>query len=824
MKEKLKQLNTTRGWLWCAIILSFFINIMFIRGSYMIFLSTDEQAPFAVAALLNGVDWSPTTSNMAYYSYGYAFVLAPLYWLTSSAKSLYQAAVVVNALMAAAIVPIAWSIGKKMNRKLSDKVMVVIAFCVAHYSCIIVRSHLALYEMTLIFVTWMLTWLYFSMEEKPKFWKYGLFGLLLIYGYMVHQRMLGIVLAGGLTLFIHFLKLLKEKKGKNAVKYFVMAVVAVAVIFIVHRYCKVLFKDSLWKGSATGDTNDFASLGNRFDKYLTRQGFNSLIKEIFGQLYYMGVATFLIGFVGAFCMLRTNLQTLLAFFSRKREMPEYSMSHLFILMAFGASFGISVMFMGGGTVRADYLIYGRYIEMTFGPILLMGLLHLVSSEEKPALFSLLSLLGLSVCSLITDYSFGNVRYVEFSHVSCIGVSIFHHDGYYHVYEGMLWAIGIFTVAFLLLRKGKERLQLLTLVLIAGSWTYIGGKMLREVVQPAQKCTYEYNWLLDARDEGTEDWPVYYTGPNGKTYEAPFIQYLMQDQVLQYIDISELHTLEGDHYVINKHSPVEMQEGYTLMGCSNEVFIYKHDGSERDDVIELPVEMFQSITGEHTEEGLVNSKPGFLMYGPYLTLIAGTYEVEIQYEVLSDSASGYFDMATGDVTHAAAYFAESECDENGIYTAKMRTCMIETWVRTEIRCYVESGQIRILGAKISWVDDMIDVPLSLYTTDLGDEDEFGVTNTAPGTLFAGPYITWYQGNYTIRIQYDVLSDDLEGSFAIYSDKNLLDEAGIAAGGNMGVSELTLTVGSEPMKKMDLQCEVTSGQIRITNVTILREMEE
>ena len=57
MKEKLKQLNTTRGWLWCAIILSFFINIMFIRGSYMIFLSTDEQAPFAVAALLNGVDW-----------------------------------------------------------------------------------------------------------------------------------------------------------------------------------------------------------------------------------------------------------------------------------------------------------------------------------------------------------------------------------------------------------------------------------------------------------------------------------------------------------------------------------------------------------------------------------------------------------------------------------------------------------------------------------------------------------------------------------------------------------------------------------------------
>lgn len=822
MKEKLKQLNTTKGWLWCATILSFFINIMFIQGSYMIFLSTDEQAPFAVAALLNGVDWSPTTSNLAYYSYGYAFVLAPIYWLTNSAKALYQGAVLVNGLMAAAIVPIAWSIGKKMNRSLSDKLLIGVAFCVAHYSCIIVRAHLALYEMTLILVTWLLVWVYFSMEEKPKLWKYALFGVLLIYGYMVHQRMLGIVLAGGVTLFVHVVKFIKEKKGKTAAKYFVAAAVAVVVIFVLHRYCKDMFKTALWKGSSTANTNDFEGLSGRFDKYLTRQGFNSLIKEIFGQLYYMGAATFLIGFLGAFYLLRTNLQTLLAFFSKKKEMPQYAMSYLFILMAFGASFGVSVMFMAGGTQRADFLIYGRYIEMTFGPILLMGLLAMLSKEEKPALFSLLSVLGLVICTMVTDYSFGNTRYVEFSQVSCIGVAVFRYDGYYHVYEATIWAIGIFTAAFLLLRKAQEKLQLLTLVLVAGSWTYIGGKTLREVIQPAQKCTYEYNWLLDARDEGTEDWPVYYTGPSGKTYEAPFIQYLMNDEVLQYIDISELGTLEGDYYVINKHSPVEMQEGYTLKGCSNEVFIYKHDGSVRDDVIELPVSMFQTMAGEHTEEGLVNRKPGVLMYGPYLTLIAGTYEVEIQYEILSDSATGYFDMATGDVTHAANYLTENECDENGIYTAKMQTCLIETWVRTEIRCFMQSGQIRVLGAKISWVDDMIDVPLSLYRTELGVEDENGVVNTAPGTLFAGPHNTWFRGKYEIQITYEALSDDLAGNFAIISAHTTLDELTIDKDANMAV--LYVEVGNDPMKYMDLHCDITSGQIRITNVTILREMEE
>lgn len=828
MKEKLKQLNTAKGWLWCAIILSFLINIMFIGKSYMIYLSTDEQVPFAVAAYLNGVDWSQTTQNLAYYSYGYSLILAPIFRLTNSAKALYRGAIVVNALMASAIVPLARSIGKKINNQISDKLMIGIAFCVAHYSCIIVRAHLALYEMTLIFLMWMLTWLYFSMEEKPKWWKYVLFGVLLVYGYMVHQRMLGVVLAGGITLAVHFIRQLvkktDEKKCRTTLLLFFLAAVAIAAVFAFHGELKAIFKAALWQGSSTGNGNDFASLEGRFDKYLTREGFNNLIKECFGQMYYMGVATFLLGFVGAFYLLKTNLQTAAAMFSKKNknDMPQYSMGQLFILLAFGASFGISVMFMAGGTQRADYLVYGRYIEMTFGPILLIGLIKLASRAEKPGMFSLLSVGALIVCTLVTDYAYGNVRYVEFADISCIGISIFHHDGAVHVYEGMLWAVGIFTVAFWLLRRSKEKLQLITLVLIAGGWTYIGAHLMVEEVLSAQGATYEYNRLLEAREEGTEDWPVYYTGPSGATYEAPFIQYLMKDQILNYIDISELHTLEGDFYVINKHSPVEMQEGYTLLGSAHGVFIYKHDGSVRDDVIELPLNVFSTLVGVQTEEGLVNSTEGILMYGPYLTLIAGTYEVEIQYEMLSEGADGYFAVTGGEATHAVSNFVENTCDENGVYTAKMKFCLIETWEREEIICNIKAGQLRILDVKFSWCDDMIDLPLSLFATELAVADEDGVVNSGPGRLFTGPDSTWYKGEYEIQIEYEVLTDDFAGTFAAYTGGDLLDELTIDTKGSLAV--LHVSVGENPMGYMRLYCDITSGQIRITNVTILREMEE
>ena len=822
MKEKLKQLDTTKGWLWCAIILSFLINIMFIGKSYMIYLSTDEQAPFAVAAYLNGVDWSPTTRNLAYYSYGYSFILAPIFWLTNSAKALYRGAIVVNALMASAIVPLAWSIGKKINRQISDKLLIGIAFCVAHYSCIIVRAHLALYEMTLITLMWVLTWLYFSMEEKPKVWKYILFGVLLVYGYMVHQRMLGVVLAGCLTLAVHFVRNLKEKKDRKLLIWLIAAAAAIAVVFMVHGELKVNFKAALWQGSATGNGNDFESLDGRFDKYLTRQGFNDLIKECFGQMYYMGVATFLFGFVGAFYLLKTNLQTLAALFSRKKKMPEYAMGHLFILLAFGASFGISVMFMAGGTHRADFLVYGRYIEMTFGPILLIGLISLLSKEQKPGIFSLLSVGALVVCTLITDYAYGNVRYVEFADISCIGISIFHHDGAVHVYEGMLWAIGIFTVAFLLLRKRTEKIQIITLALIAAGWTYIGGNLMVEKVLSAQNATYEYNRLLEAREEGTEDWPIYYTGPSGATYEAPFIQYLMKDQVLHYLDISELYTLEGDYYVINKHSPVEMQEGYTLLGSAHGVFIYKHDDRVRDDVIELPLNVFSTMAGVLTSEGLVNSTEGILMYGPYLTLIAGTYEVEIQYEMLSEGGDGYFAVTSGETTHAVSRFAENTCDQNGVYTAKMKFCLIETWEREEIICNIKAGQLRILDVKFSWCDDMIDLPLSMFATELAVEDDNGVVNSAPGRLFTGPDSTWYKGKYEIQVEYEVLTEDFSGTIAICTGDTPLDELVLDAQSSQAV--LHVSVGDEPTEYIRLNCDIDSGQIRITNVTILREMEE
>ena len=121
MREKLKQLNTTKGWLWCAMIISFLINIMFIGESYMIFLSTDEQGPMAVAALINGVDWADTTRNLPYYSYGYALILAPIFWLTNSARAMYWGAIIVNALMATAIIPLAYSIGRRLNKELPEK-------------------------------------------------------------------------------------------------------------------------------------------------------------------------------------------------------------------------------------------------------------------------------------------------------------------------------------------------------------------------------------------------------------------------------------------------------------------------------------------------------------------------------------------------------------------------------------------------------------------------------------------------------------------------------------------------------------------------------
>lgn len=829
MREKLKQINTTKGWLWCAMAISFLLNIMFIGESYMIFLSTDEQGPMAVAALINGVDWSDTTRNLPYYSYGYALILAPIFWLTNSARAMYWGAIIVNALMATAIVPLAYSIGRRLNKELSEKLMVAIAFCLGHYSCIIVRSHLALCEMTLIFLMWMMTWLCFSIEDKAKSWKYALLAVLLMYSYTIHQRMLAVVIAGGVALAVYLFKQFTVKReGKEVLKklifYTGIALILAVIIYFLHSELKAAITEVLWSGGEREHINTPEDMKGRILRYLNWSGVKTLVKAICGHLYYMGVATLLFGFIGLFCLFKVNWANLLALFSKKRELSAYPMSKLFILGSFVVSLAVSVFYIGGGTGRADYLVYGRYVEQTFGPILLIALVYLLSKKEKPMVFSVLSVLGLIICTLITDYAYGNVRYVEFMGVNCIGINIFRYDGYVHVYTGMVVALLSFALAYVVFRKMNIKAHMIILTIIAVYWTYCGINLLWNVILPAEKCTYEYSWLLDARDEGTEDWPVYYTGPSGLTYEAPFIQYLLKDDTLHYIDTADIHSLRGtSHYAINRHSPIEMQEGYTLKGCSNEVFVYKYDGSEMDNVIELPIEMFQTLTGTFTERGLVNAEPGVLMYGPYLTLIAGSYHIEVRYEMMSEGGDGYFDVATGEVTHAVCHFSESTRDENGVYTANLDFSVIETWGREEIRCFVKAGQYRILGATLTYTRDMIDVPLSIYTTELGVEDENGVVNTAPGRLFAGPYNDWYFGDYEILIDYEVLSDDLAGHFAILEDGTVLDRMEIDRSKGQAVLKLSVENNTR-RRKMDLACEITSGQIRITNVTILREMEE
>lgn len=341
----------------------------------------DEFGYWSPAAMILGYDWSSITELGSYYSYGYSLLLVPVLGLFDGAINTYRAAVVLNLLMQCLSVPMLYAIISKLYPfgRRSEKAIVVSVSVL--YPAWVFYTQTTMSESLLNFLFVLSVFLMMRFLDKPVISRGILFVLVLVYSYFVHMRCIGTIGAGMLVMIIFVFTKRKTKFGKKALLLPLIIIGLFGASFII----KSFVIDSLYKGTSSDmlSWNDYTSIPYRVMKILNIDGFIYLIKDIVGKLFYIGMATYGIGYFGIYALIKQSINSIKNIKAR-RSGPK-DMLWLYIALLVLAQFMVALIYLNGASNpendRLDIFLHGRYIDFFLPVIIGIGVCEMLNTRK-----------------------------------------------------------------------------------------------------------------------------------------------------------------------------------------------------------------------------------------------------------------------------------------------------------------------------------------------------------------------------------------------------------------------------------------------------------
>ena len=377
----------------------------------------DETAQFAIAAYFVGYDWSEVISRTGYYSYGYALLLVPFFIIFNNPDIVYTLSLLLNALLASLLVPLSYALCKRWGiaSLKSNLIFVPIILFSTLVGAVVAYSVLGLAEVALIVVIFSVTLVFYKLQEKEcKYHWFSIQALLLIYGYILHQRFLGVLISGVFVLLI--LAVLRRIEIKKALLFFL----TFSVLLTMHVIIKDNIQANLWALTEYSAPlhNDFDAVISRSTRILTDFNyFLSTLRVAVGQLFYLGVASFLLVYFAIHSLAAKNIKFILNIREQKKE---FDFALAFLLFAFLLTFAISVVFMHSPR-RGDHFIYGRYNTMIYPILCLYILVEIIRNNYKISKSTSIIVALFIAVTVWTDYNFrqfySDADYLDFNTIN-----------------------------------------------------------------------------------------------------------------------------------------------------------------------------------------------------------------------------------------------------------------------------------------------------------------------------------------------------------------------------------------------------------------------
>lgn len=336
-----------------------------IGSTYGFSIFPDEFAYWSYAARLAGYDWSDVTALAPYYSYGYSFILIPIFVFCKDAVTAYRIAVSINFLfLFLAMVALAGT----MKRMMPDKKMPIVLFSALTVllPCNLFYTQMTLTEVFLVALYIAAGSVLYRYLENNRLSTLLLLMLILIYLYTVHMRTVGVLLAAMIVVTIHIF--LRGDK-----RWHVLAALGAALaLFAAADFLKQQAFVYVYGGinQELVAANDYSGQMEKIRSVLSLEGFYDLLISLAGKVLYLGLATWGLFYWGIYGMVRQAFALLRNIKKHVSAKPQQFFA-VFVLLTVAAQIVIGTIYLLTLGEIGDYT-YGRYSEMVIPFVMVWG--------------------------------------------------------------------------------------------------------------------------------------------------------------------------------------------------------------------------------------------------------------------------------------------------------------------------------------------------------------------------------------------------------------------------------------------------------------------
>jgi hypothetical protein len=719
----------------------FVLQIWHVNNLYLLYSLDDETGYWGVAASFAGYDWSSIMNYVSYYSYGYSFLLTPLYWIFDNPVYMYRAAIVMNGLFSVCTFWVQYRIVHMFFPRINKALQMGIPFCACVYSAYIVQSSVAWTEMWLTLVLNVVILLFIRLFASSSNLSFMGFGILLIYLFSIHQRTLGVAIAAtGLLL----LAVLNQRLSWNRLLYYLGGLLTG---YIPHTLISSYLKTNVFNG-------DYASTGTfqgqipKINSLITADGFFRLIKGLCGQIFYLGAASFLLFFMGAIYLLFLLYKRVIVKKNWKR-MTHREYGALFVLLAAVGTIGISSISMLEGQ-RIDHAIYGRYNEIFSGIFICFGLGFIVNKKGKiiPAIIS--SCLTIALLAWVTDIAL--TERTLYNYLCAVGTWQYFSSGEPKMLVAVLVSVAVLLLICLLTRQSSHYVAIGTIAVCSGLFIWTGEGILTTSVLPGHQANYNAASMVYKLSQ--ENIPVYYEISEYR-WSKGLLQFFMKDRPLLCAKKEVIEKIPGEKYVFSvKNNPYAYDMLIEPPRYSFNNFLLFHIGPEGvpNQKIEMDDSYFLSQNRKDDLSLVSNGIAGYLTYGPYITLDKGSYSCnfELTFHNYSKEDIGYVEVASPDKIITSIPLHSSYFSPNNTYQISVPFSLTEKTSNLEFRVSTAEGsEIEVVSVSMEKTSDQFAITQSILQfhshNDSLHQNKL-LSNGNAGFLLFGNYLELTAGTY------------------------------------------------------------------------------
>lgn len=515
----------------------------------------DEFGYWSNAAFMTGRDWSQIAQYNAYYSYGYSVFLAIIMLLFSSTALSYPVAILLNCCFLCITFLLLIKIGEFLFPNVSKSWVIVASYIAIIYPTYCANMHIAWAESLLVLMFALCVYALIILMRTPNILTTGFFAVAIFYCYTVHQRAIGVLVAGVLIFFIMYI-------NKNIEKKHMLAFCGIMVIlFIVHGGVKnaILQKLLISAINDKATINDYTSIWEHIVYWFNLEGLKKMIASCIGKFYYLQISSYGLFSVGLFYIVKKSFV--------KNEIEDKKITieqivYFFMGLSFLAIFMTASIFTLDA-MRLDGLVYGRYTEWALAPIILVALLEIDKKDTKIYISNIVltMLLTWILWSIYKDHPEWTQFFAICSLIMAMYTALTQCVGYQFIFYSCIWVLIImFLITLCLQIKHKNKRIaiagiLILLFTLSGYWCtsrVFESNYRSSAVETIYECISE-----------NKDKDVYYVMDEGQT-----IWYVAD---LQVMDINR----EIKEVSLEQLAGVK---GYVLIGTGNS-YLTSRDYSE-----------------------------------------------------------------------------------------------------------------------------------------------------------------------------------------------------------------------------------------------------